>query len=106
MRKFTARSRKNRFQMLNAAKEFLKRAFHHDGVRRYGANTLWLMAEKVIRLAVGFSVGVYVVRFLGPAQYGLLNYAISFVALFSIFCSLGLDVILVRELVRFPKLTD
>ncbi|WP_288591731.1 flippase [uncultured Victivallis sp.] len=106
MRKFTARSRKNRFQMLNAAKEFLKRAFHHDGVRRYGANTLWLMAEKVIRLAVGFSVGVYVARFLGPAQYGLLNYAISFVALFSIFCSLGLDVILVRELVRFPKLTD
>lgn len=106
MRKFTARSRKNRFQMLNAAKEFLKRAFHHDGVRRYGANTLWLMAEKVIRLVIGFSVGIYVARSLGPAQYGLLNYAISFVALFSILISLGLDAIVVRELVKTPERRD
>ena len=106
MRKFTARSRKNRFQMLNAAKEFLKRAFHHDGVRRYGANTLWLMAEKVIRLAVGFSVGVYVARSLGPTQYGLLNYAISYVAIFSVISTLGLDQIVLRDLVRHPEQSD
>lgn len=87
-------------------KSFWKRAFHHDGVRRYGANTLWLMAEKVIRLAVGFSVGVYVARSLGPTQYGLLNYAISYVAIFSVISTLGLDQIVLRELVRHPEQSD
>ena len=86
-----------------AAIDFFRKSFHHAGVRRYGANTLWLLAEKTVRVAVGFSVGVYVARSLGPAQYGLLNYAISFVALFSVFSSLGLDAILVRELVRTPQ---
>ena len=89
--------------MFCAAIDFFRKSFHHAGVRRYGANTLWLLAEKTVRVAVGFSVGVYVARCLGPAQYGLLNYAISFVALFSVFSSLGLDAILVRELVRTPQ---
>jgi O-antigen/teichoic acid export membrane protein len=44
----------------------------------------------------------YVVRYLGPTQFGLLSYAIAFVGLFTSIATLGLDSILVRELVAAP----
>lgn len=75
----------------------------HDGVRRYGFNMSWLLLEKVFRMAVGFTVGVYVARKLGPDNFGILNYAISFAAIFSILVNLGLDQILIRELVKRPR---
>ncbi len=61
------------------------------------------MAEKILRMAVGLFVGVYVARYLGPERFGVLSYAMSVVVLFSALSSLGLNGILVRELVNFPK---
>jgi len=72
----------------------------HQGFRKYFANTSWLFAEKVLRLVVGLLVGVWVARYLGPERYGLLSYAGSFVGLFSVFATLGLDNIIIRDLVR------
>ncbi|WP_442946474.1 flippase [Nostoc sp. 'Peltigera malacea cyanobiont' DB3992] len=45
-------------------------------------------------------VGVWVARYLGVKQYGLFNYALAFVALFSPIFTLGLDDVVVRHLVR------
>jgi O-antigen/teichoic acid export membrane protein len=42
------------------------------------------------------------VRYLGPENYGQLSYAVSFVGIFSVFATLGIDTVLYRELVRFP----
>ncbi len=78
----------------------------HSGFRKYFFNTGWLFAEKVLRMAVGLFVGVWVARYLGPAQYGLLNYAGAFVGLFSAFATLGLDGIVVRELVKDESKKD
>jgi O-antigen/teichoic acid export membrane protein len=44
-----------------------------------------------------------VARYLGPAGYGMLNYAVAFVTLFSALATLGLDQIVVRELVHSPE---
>jgi len=49
---------------------------------------------------VGLLVGVWVARYLGPKDYGLLSYAQAFVGLFSALATLGLDSIVVRELVK------
>jgi polysaccharide transporter, PST family len=65
-------------------------------------NTSWLVADKLLRMVAGLVVGVWVARYLGPEQFGLFNYALSFVTLFSPIASLGLDSILVRELVQHP----
>ena len=43
---------------------------------------------------------IYVARYLGPEKYGLLLYAVSFVALFKVFSKMGLNEIVVRELVN------
>ena len=73
---------------------------NHEGVKRYGANTMWLMSEKLLRMFVGLFVGIWVARYLGPEQFGLLSYAQSFVFLFTAVATLGLDNIVVRELVK------
>jgi len=43
---------------------------------------------------------------MGPEQFGIYNYALSFVALFSTFATLGLDGIVVRDIVRDPSLKE
>lgn len=84
----------------------LKYLNSHEGFKRYFANTSWLFAEKIIRLVIGLFVGVWVARYLGPAKYGLLNYVQAFVGLFSAFATLGLDGIVVRELVKDENKKD
>ena len=78
----------------------------HQGFRRYFANTSWLFAEKILRLIVGLLVGVWVARYLGPERYGLFSYAQSFVGLFAVIATLGLNNILVRELVKDESRRD
>ncbi|MDZ7832274.1 MAG: flippase [Desulfobacterales bacterium] len=74
--------------------------------KKYFFNTGWLMADKVLRLFVGLFVGVYVARYLGPERFGLLSFALSFVALFGAFARLGLDNIVVRNVVIRPETRD
>jgi len=66
-------------------------------------NVCWLFADKVLRLGGGLVVGGLIARHLGPEQYGLWNYAIAFSSLFGACASLGLDSIMVREIVRNPQ---
>jgi len=77
-----------------------------DEFKRYFANTSWLMGERVLSLIVALFVGIYVARYLGPERFGLLSYAASFVGLFTALASLGLDGIMVRELVKTPERRD
>jgi O-antigen/teichoic acid export membrane protein len=67
-------------------------------------NTGWLFAEKILRMGVGLPVTIWVTRYLGPELFGLLNYAIAFVTIFSsISIMLSLDAIVVRTIVRNPS---
>jgi len=81
-------------------KTLLETARNHQGFRKYGENTFWLFVEKALRMILGFAVGIYVARQLGPGQYGMLNYAINFVSIFGVLVGFGMDFILVRELVN------
>jgi len=69
-------------------------------------STGWLFADNLLRLAVGFLVGVCVTRSLGPEQFGLLNYTIAVVTIFSPIALLGLDGIVVRNLVKDQSRRD
>ena len=61
-------------------------------------NIYWAVLGKVVNIASGLFVGIMVARYLGPKSYGLMNYVISYVMLFSIFAAFGLDNIEIREL--------
>jgi len=66
------------------------------------SNTGWLAADQILRMGVGLLVGIWMARYLGPERFGLLSYAIAFVTLSSSLATLGLDGIVVRDIVREP----
>lgn len=76
------------------------------GFKKYFQNAAWIFAGKILTLVVAFFTNIYVVRFLGPSQYGLLSYSVSFVGLFSFIASLGIDSILYRDLIKYPEKRD
>lgn len=84
----------------------LKSLQNHQGFMKYFKNTSWLFAEKILRMIVGLFVGIWVARYLGPEQFGLFSYAQSFVGLFTAIATLGLDGIVVRELVKDESRRD
>ena len=73
---------------------------------KYFKNTSWLFGEKILRMIVGLFVGIWVARYLGPEQFGLLSYAGAFVGIFTAISTLGLDGIIVRELVKDESKRD
>ena len=80
--------------------------FGSESFKKYFANTSWLFFEKIIRLIVTFIVGILIIRYLAPNEFGLLSYAMSIVGIFAAVSSLGIDSILTRELVKYPEQKD
>jgi O-antigen/teichoic acid export membrane protein len=79
---------------------------YFDRFRKYIENAAWLIIEKGLTMGIGVFVGIYTARYLQPESFGLLNYAISYVGIFSAFASLGLDQIMIRELVKSIEKRD
>jgi PST family polysaccharide transporter len=75
------------------------------GLRRILGNMGWLFFDRVVRMGMGLFVGVWVARYLGPTQFGSLNFAVAFVALFGSVTTLGLDGIVMREVLHSPQET-
>ena len=80
--------------------------FKSETFKKYFKNTSWLFVEKILRLLISLIVTILVVRYLGPEQFGLLSYAISFYGLFTAISILGLESISIRELVKYPERRD
>lgn len=67
------------------------------------ANASWLLAQRTWSLAIAFITSIIVARYLGPSEFGLLSYALSFVSLFSFLSALGLKNLVIIDLVRYPE---
>ena len=92
--------------MIKRLKHLTQTVKNHQGFRRYFANTSWLFAEQLLRMVAGLLVGIWVARYLGPEQFGIFSYAIAFTSLFNSIAKLGLDGIVVRDLVKEPEQRD
>ena len=68
-------------------------------VREIFFNTTWLFADRILRMGVGLFVSVWVARYLGVEKYGVFNYSLAFLALFSPFITLGLDNVVIRRII-------
>lgn len=66
-------------------------------------NTSWMMINRIYSMLISLVVGAISARYLGPANYGLLNYGTSIISFFTTISSLGLASTLVVELVRKEK---
>lgn len=70
---------------------------------RTAKNAGYLIAGKLVQMAFGLVVSLLTARYLGPANYGVLNYAGAYTGFFAAFCTLGINSVLVKELVDHPS---
>lgn len=73
---------------------------------RFAENAGWLLANRIFRIGIGVITLGAIARHLGVEEFGSLNYAISVAAIFGALASLGLEGIVIRDLVRHPDDTD
>ena len=69
-------------------------------------NSFWLFCDQLLRMGLNLVVGVWMARYLGPTDFGLLNYAFAVVTIVGSCTSLGINAVVVRELVRVPAETN
>ena len=72
----------------------------------YVSNSMWILLEKSARIISGLLVGVLVARFLGTTQFGTIYYGLTIIGIMAIFSTLGLDSLVVRELITRSKLKE
>ena len=88
---------------LGRKKDQLLALTRSKGFVKYFQNTSWLVVDRVVNLAIAFGVGVLVARYLGPSDYGLLSFATSIGGFFMVLGGLGLEAIVIRELINQPE---
>ncbi len=59
----------------------------------------WLLVDQIVRMALGLTLGIWIARHLGPHDYGLLSFAGSVTSIAIGMAPLGLESIVVRDLV-------
>lgn len=74
--------------------------------RKILANAGWLGSERIVRSATALFVVVWIARYLGPEQFGLLNYAQSLAYAVYPIATFGLTGVLVKDLVQSPQNRD
>ena len=63
------------------------------------SNASWLILGKIFQMLLNLIVGILTARYLGPSNYGLINYANSYIAFFASICNLGINSIIVKEFI-------
>lgn len=75
-------------------------------IKKYIVNTFWLFFDQIINIGLLAGTNIFVTRYLGAANYGVIGYANSFISIFSVIACLGLDSIIVKKLVSEKENTD
>lgn len=67
------------------------------------SNASWILLCRVVQSVFALVINMITARYLGPADYGVINYASSIAAFLYPLASLGLGNILVQETIRYPE---
>ncbi len=67
---------------------------------RIAKNIGWILGAKCVQSLLAFMINMFTARFLGPSNYGIINYAASLTSFVTPIMNLGITSILVNELIR------
>lgn len=65
-------------------------------------NAGWIIAGRLVNKVLVFLVGVLAARYLGPGNYGLIDYAAAYVTFFASLCNLGINSVIIKNFVDHP----
>ena len=54
-------------------------------------NTKYLILERIYRFIMVFITNMYVIKYLGPENFGLMAFAASLMSIAAVFCSFGIN---------------
>ena len=67
---------------------------------RFLRNTSWIVGANIVQMIISFIISMISARYLGPSNYGIINYAAAIVAFFTSIASLGMEGVLINEFTR------
>ena len=70
--------------------------------RPAAGNFLWLATDKGVRLIIAVVIGSWSAKYLGRENFGLLNFALPIVAVFASIAPLGMEALVVRQIIQEP----
>ncbi|MGQ4892560.1 MAG: flippase [Candidatus Njordarchaeia archaeon] len=73
-------------------------------VQRIAKNMVVLFVARIVSMLFGFFYVMYTARYLGPANYGILAFALALNGIFGVIANFGLDPLTVREVARDKSL--
>ena len=65
-------------------------------------NAGWLIGGKMAQMVLSFVISILTARYLGPGNYGVVNYGQAYVAFFTAFCTLGINAVIIKDFVDHP----
>ncbi len=71
--------------------------------KKFKINLSWLIFDKVFRASLNILLSIILARSLGPENYGVLNYLLAFIFLFSSISSLGINQVLTNLIIKSKK---
>jgi len=78
----------------------------HPDVKIALFNVNWIVLDKLVAAILGLLIGVWVARYLGPERFGVISYVLALSALLSPIALLGLNSVVVRNIVTHPDSAD
>lgn len=67
------------------------------------SNVSWLIGGRIIQMIVSLIVSVITARYLGPSNYGIIGYVMSYTTFLTSLCNLGINGVIVKEYIDNPK---
>ena len=83
------------FNLLNVTKKILK--------SKEGNNASWIIGEQIFQMLIHLIIGILSARYLGPANYGLINYTASYVNFVIPIVTLGMDGVIIKKMIESPN---
>ena len=67
---------------------------------KFMRNTSWLLFEQIFKMVLTLIVTSLMARYLGTHDFGLINYGLSYIIVFTTISNLGIDSIIVNEIIK------
>lgn len=75
----------------------------NSNTKKFVSNINWMLFQQIYSMVLSLVIGSLVARYLGPSNYGVLSYATTLISFFTIISRLGIDSIIINELVTMPQ---
>lgn len=66
-------------------------------------NSYWIIGEQVFQMLLSLFVGIWTARYLGPSNYGTLQYTAAYISFFINIAALGMEGVIIKEMIAHPE---